>query len=244
MNDNTALAYAIAALAAAVTTIQPPVLMPEILDQFAINDAVDLSSRVGSSAFVPGSAPLDIIWDGDVSNFPSFVVALCLWTKEGTLHAVGDTGILIIDRRDILINYHSIYTVDTDTARTNHTNDRALQNSRAMYACIKSSIQGDLKDIIFTQFDNIPDYDDGITLFKKLMIFTTVASHQLSMLSFTNILNFPPSDHQFNIPTINSKLFHLYILSTTSSRTLDDSERISHTINAYKKIVQPESWAQ
>jgi len=113
-----------------------------------------------------------------------------------------------------------------------------------MYACIKSSIKGDLKDIIFTQFDNIPHYDDGITLFKKLTTFTTVASLQLSMLSFTNILNFTSSDHQFNIPTINSKFIHLLILSTTSSSTLDDTERISHTINAYKKIIQLESWAQ
>jgi len=240
MTENTALANAIAVVA----SIQPPVLTPKIYNPFVTNDAFDLSSRVGSSVFVSASAPLGIIWDGDISNIPSFVVALRLHAKEGKWDAAGDTGILTIDGRDILTNYHSIYTVDVDTACTNRTNDRALQNSRTMYACIKSSIKGDLKDAIFTQFENIPNYDNGMALFKKLITFTTVASLQLSMVSFTNILNFSPSDHQFNIPTINSKLIHLFILSTTSSSTLDNSERISHTINAYKKIMQPESWAQ
>ena len=113
-----------------------------------------------------------------------------------------------------------------------------------MYSCIKSSIQGDLKNTIFTQFKNIPDHDDGIALFKKLTTFTIVASMQLSMISFTNILNFSPSELLFNIPAINSKLLHLFILSTTSSRTIDDAKGISHTLNAYGKIVQPEAWAQ
>jgi len=63
-------------------------------------------------------------------------------------------------------------------------------------------------------------------------------------MSFTNILNFTPSDYQFNIPAINIKLIYLFIFSTTSLRNPDDAESISHTINIYKKIVQPESWTQ
>ena len=245
MSDNTVLANAIAALAAAVAAIRPPAVTPKIYeDPFATNDPFDLSSRVGSNAFLSSSAPLDVIWDGDVANFPSFVVALRLRAKEAKWDAAGDSGILTISGKDILTEYHSISTTDIEAARTARTNNRALQNSRAMYSCIKNSIKGDIRDTIFTQFDNIPDYEDGDTLFKKITTFTTVASLQLSMLSFTNILNFSPSDHQFNIATINSKLIHLFILSTTSSRTLDEAERISHTINVYKKIVQPESWAQ
>jgi len=194
MTNNTALANAIAALAAAVTAIQLPVLTPIIYNPFVTNDAFDLSSRVGSSAFISASALLDIIWDSDVLNFPSFIVALRLRTKEGKWDAAGDTGILTIGEQDFLTDYHSIDTADIDTARTNCTNNRTLQNSRAMYACIKSSIKGDPKDIIFTQFDKIPDYDDSTTLFKKLTTFTTVPLLQFSMLSFTNILNFTPSD--------------------------------------------------
>jgi len=112
-----------------------------------------------------------------------------------------------------------------------------------MYPYIKNFAKGDLKDTIFTQFNSIPDKDNGDTLLKKLTTFTTIALLQLSMLSLTKILNFTPSDHQFNIPAINSKLINLFILSTTSSRSLDNVERITHTINVYKKIMQLESWA-
>ena len=244
MANNAALANAIAALAAAVAAIRPPAAPTKIYDPFASNDPFDLSSRSGSTAYTSCSAPLDQIWDGDVSNFPSFVVVLRLRAKEGKWDAAGDTGILQVDGKDILTEYHSITNQHIEDARIARTNDRALQNSKAMYACIKSSVKGNLKDTIFTQFDNIPDYDDGVALFKKMTTFTTVASLQLSMLSFTNILNFSPSDLHFNIPAINSKLIHLFILSTTSSRKIDDSEQISHTLNAYGKIVQPESWAQ
>jgi len=113
-----------------------------------------------------------------------------------------------------------------------------------MYACIKSSINGDVKDTIFTQFANLPAHEDGVALFKQLTTFTTVASLQLLVLSFMNILQFSPFDFQFNIPVINSKLLHLFVLATTASRYLLDSKRIQHTLDAYSKILQLESWAQ
>jgi len=69
------LANAIVALPMAVAAVQPPVLTPKIYNPFATNDPVALASRVGSSAFIPAYASLDSIWDGDVSNFPFFVVA-------------------------------------------------------------------------------------------------------------------------------------------------------------------------
>jgi len=57
--------------------------------------------------------------DGDISNFPSFVAALRLRAKEAKWNTVGDTGILTIAGKDILTEYHSIATVDIDTARIN-----------------------------------------------------------------------------------------------------------------------------
>jgi len=56
---------------------------------------------------------------------------------------------------------------------------------------------------------------DGIKLFKKLTTFTTVASLQLSLLSFNSILEFNPFDHAFDVPTINTKLMNLLTLATT-----------------------------
>ena len=64
------------------------------------------------------------------------------------------------------------------------------------------------------------------------------------MISYQNILNFDPSEYKFNIPLLNGKLIHLFVLATTQTRTLLASERIQHTINIYAKILQPEDWEQ
>ena len=105
-----------------------------------------------------------------------------------------------------------------------------------MFSCIKLSIKGNIKDTIFTQFGNLPTHEDGIALFKKIATFTTVTSLQLSMLSFNNILNFNPFDYKFNTHVIHRKIIHLFILATTSSRTLFDSEKIQHISNVYVKL--------
>ena len=113
-----------------------------------------------------------------------------------------------------------------------------------MFKCIKSSIKGILRDTIFTQAGNLPANTDGPTLFKKLTSFTSVASLQLSLLSFNTITALNPFDYDFNISAINTKLMQLFVLCTTQHRILDDNERIQHTLNVYSKIKQPEVWAQ
>ena len=113
-----------------------------------------------------------------------------------------------------------------------------------MYNCVKSSITGDIKDTIFSQFDNIPKTEYSKGLFKNLTTFTTVSSLQLSMLSLNNIVNFNPADYVYNVPVINSKFIHLFVLITTSTRQLLESELIQHVLNAYGKILQLEIWAQ
>ena len=113
-----------------------------------------------------------------------------------------------------------------------------------MFKCIKASIKGTLRDTIFTQSGNLPANTDGPTLFKKLTSFTSVASLQLSLLSFNTITLLNPFDYAFNISSINTKLMQLFVLCTTQHRTLDDNERIQHTLNVYSKIQQPEVWAQ
>ena len=64
------------------------------------------------------------------------------------------------------------------------------------------------------------------------------------MISFQNILNFDRSEYKFNIPLLNGKLIHLFVLTTTQTRSLLASEHIQHTIIVYSKILQPEAWAQ
>jgi hypothetical protein len=102
-----------------------------------------------------------------------------------------------------------------------------------MYKCVKSSITG----------NNLLTTEDGPTLFKKLTAFTMVASLQLSMLSLKIILEIDPAVHKFHIPTINTKLNHLFVLATTREHTLQPSEHILHTSTAYSRIKEPEQWA-
>ena len=144
----------------------------------------------------------------------------------------GASKILLVDAKSIFSDYHTINGTQITDAAAVHINDRAIQNSSALFKCLESSIVGDLKYTIFSQSDNISTNEDGISLFKLLTIFTTVAPLQLSMISFNHILNFDPSEFNFSIPKINSKLINLFLLATTKTHKLLDSERIQHTLNA------------
>lgn len=257
MAGNVDLAAAIGLLVTAIQGMPRAAPPPrQVFDPFASDDAFDLSSRSGSSAYATVSSPLDTVWNGDTATFPSFVVALRIRAKEGKWDAAGTvdpvtnittpnpTNILQIGGKNILTEYHSISDTEIETAATARTNDRAIQNSKAMFSCIKLSIDGDVKSTIFSQYGNLPEHDDGNALFKMITTFTAVSSLQLSMLSFNNILTFNPHEFDYNIPVINSKLIHYFVLSTTSTRTLLDAEKIQHLLTVYGKILQPETWAQ
>ena len=154
------------------------------------------------------------------------------------------SNIITIAGHNILADYHSVTDDEVDVASLNHTDDQVIQNSSSFFKWLESSVTGNLKATIFTQSGNLPENEDGIKLFKLLTSSTTVASLQLSMSSFNNILHFNPALHKFSIPNINSKLINLFMLATTNTCKLFDTEKIQHTINVYNKIKQPEIWAQ
>jgi hypothetical protein len=252
MADNAAIAAALANLAAAINNMnnnaapQQPPRAPHvvILDPFESDEPFDLSARVGSTAFANACAALDDPWNGNVDTFPAFIISLRIRSGEVHWDAPAPRGILTIDGHNLLTEYHSITDTEITAARTARVDPRSIQNSRAMYKYLKSSITGDLRATVFDQAGNVPIYEDGPTLFKKLTDFTMVASLQLSMLSFKMILEFDPAVHTFHIPTVNTKLKHLFVLATTRERELLASERIQHTLTVYARIQQPEPWAQ
>ena len=244
MTDTATLAATMTALADAIIAMPQATVNPKVYDPFKSNDPFVLSSRSGSMAYERISAPLDDIWDGEVTKFPSFVTELRIRAAEGKWNLDADPGILKFGTKNILTDYHSISDADIEAARVARTSDCALQNALSIFTCIKSSIKGTLKDTIFNRIGNIPTHNDGVALFKQITSFSTVASVQLSMLSFQNILNFDVTEHNFDIPTINSKLCSLFTLATSSTRTLAESERIQHTLSAYSKILQPDTWAR
>ena len=144
----------------------------------------------------------------------------------------------------MLENYHATDKSTVEAACAARVDDRAKQNAKAMFRCIKSSITGSIKTTIFGQFGNISTHEDGPTLFKKVTGFTPISSIQLSIASLQQIIDYNPADDNFEISTINTKLTNLFILATTNTRMLKDAERIQHTLNVYSKILQPEIWAQ
>jgi len=108
-----------------------------------------------------------------------------------------------------------------------------------MYKFIKLLITGDLKSTVFSQIGNLPTHDNGVALFKKLTLFMAVASLQLSILSFNQILNFDPNEYNFKILVINTKLSNLFFLATTRAHQISDAEKIQQMLTVYAAIKQP-----
>ena len=233
------------ATAAAAVNVPPPVTVN--LNPFASAAPFDLGSRAGSHAFDKAGAILDSTWDGTIDKFPPFLLSLRIRASEVNWGANAPQGILSYtingQARNLLTDHHFVTAAVVEASRAARTNDCAIQNPRALYSCLKSSITGDLKATLFDQAGNLPIHEDGPTLFIKLTSFTMTATLQLSMLSFKQILEFDPASCEFNIASVNTKLNHLFILATTSQRQLDDLEKIQHTITAYSRIKQPEQWA-
>ena len=188
-----------------------------IHDLFASGQPLNLGGRLGMEAFHEISKALPQTWDGDTGSFPSFVINLRLRAIKSKWHAIDGSGILMVDGKNIFTEFHSITDTNITQARTNRTNDRATQNSKALYQCLESSISGALKTTIFSQTENIPEHEDGVHLFKSITNFTAVSSFQLSNLSLQQILDFDPAELDFQISNINTKLIHLFMLATMKS---------------------------
>ena len=73
--------------------------------------------------------------------------------------------------------------------------------------------------------------------------FTITSSLQLSVTAFQEILEFDPEVYKFHIPSINTKLLNLFVLTTTPHQTVQDAKRIQHTVTVYGRIQQSQTWA-
>lgn len=252
-----ALAAAMQNIAVALQAIQnlhqpaPPVhpaAAPPLLDIFAAAQPFDRATRAGASAYDKACAPLDVLWDGTIESFPSFMIALRIRADEVRWNSAAPQGILSYtvgaDQKDLLTEYHTITEAIAEAARAARNDARAIQNSRALYHTLKSSITGDLRATMFDQAGNLPVHEDGPLLLLRLTSFTMASSLQLSIQSFSQLQNLDPSDFEFNISRVNTKLNHLFVLATTGQRQLGEPEKIVHTLTCYDRIKQPEQWAQ
>jgi len=158
---------------------------------------------------------LDDEWDDGVQTFPSFIVSLRLRASDAKWDDPLPHGIINIAGKDVLTDYHSFTDTEITDSRTNQNDNRAIQNEMAMIQCVKSSIKGIIRDIIFTQLGNLSTHQNGIIIFKKFTSFISVSSIQLSLLFFNTILEYNLLDLEFDISKNNTKLNHLFMLDTT-----------------------------
>jgi hypothetical protein len=106
----------------------------------------------------------------------------------------------------------------------------------------KNSISGNLRTMIFAQARKLPATKDGPALLKKSTALTMVASPQLLMLSFNDILELVDKSSTSQPQTPMSS--YLFVLATTHERQLLESEHIQHTLAVCAIVKQPEFWAK
>ena len=103
-------------------------------------------------------------------------------------------------------------------------------------------VTGTICDTVFEQVQNLPTNKDGVALFKLLTFFTVVASLQLLILSFNQIISLLPSTVDYVFFAINANLTHISLLARTPTRVLKDAEKIQHTLTMYGCIKHPATW--
>jgi hypothetical protein len=152
------LATAIAALAANNAAVAAPPAAAGCLDPIHENAPFDLTSRSGAAAYTRVSTKLDESWNGDVSKFASFVIALQLRARDANWDAPPPHGILTItDPSDpnktynLLSEYHRLTEPAILNAAQARTDARAKQNSTALYRSLRVSLEGDVKSTMLQQ---------------------------------------------------------------------------------------------
>ena len=249
-NAQNNLATTLAALTTVLTNMhqQPPPAVPADpvphqnvlhVDPLASTQAINLNSRAGLEAYKRMSSALPVKWDGTTTSFPDFLVVLTSRSQEARWNSPGASGILTINGLQLLTDYSNISEAELETARTARTDARALQNSKAMFLCLVSSMHGNLLVYLQTQMQSALIQEDGPTLLKHMLTFSPVSNLNTKTLSSKQVMDFDPSSYKFDIVSINKSLLHLFVLCGTRF-TLD--EQIFYTTSTYLKIKRPEAW--
>ena len=190
MNDTSAqqLAQAIKALATATTAPPaapaaiPPPPIPDHISPYEGN-ALDLSSRTGTSLFQKGSEALASKFTGKVEDLHLFLADLkdrsktCQWNS--TTHGIIS---LVISGTtyNLLDDYGKVNATQIEAAcvtRVGAGDVRACQNAQMMYECLKNSITDDAKSALASRELNF--HEDGPMLFFHIV-------NQLFMATFSN----------------------------------------------------------
>ena len=134
---------------------------------------------------------------------------------------------------NIVTKYQSIFSANIVDSFIACTDNCVIQNSKAFYSILFKSVTVTIRDTVFEQAKNLPTNKPGVALFKPFTLFTVAASLQLSILSLNQIMILLPSMYNFVIPTINTNITYMFLLTCTPTRTLNDVKQIQQTLTMY-----------
>ena len=256
MNDATAqqLAQAIQALAmaaaappAAPAAIPPPAI-PDHISPYEGN-ALDLSSRTGTSLFQKGSEALASKFTGKVEDLHLFLADLkdrsetcqCNSTTHGIISLVisGTTYSLLDDYGKI----NATQIKAARVARAGAGDVRARQNAQMMYECLKNSITDNAKSALASRELNF--HEDGPTLFFRIVnqLFTAMFSN--AQATRDKLAEFHPKRFRYDILQVNNFIcaaVKTLKATSTSGGTITDQEILYFQFKIYKKIKAPVEW--
>ena len=216
-------------------------------DLFASNQPFNLAHQSGLAAYEQACAPLKSKWNGGPSDYPTFLIELRDCARDCKWDASGTTGIVNIPQHgraiNVLHNHHGLREASVLDAYAAGTEPRAVQNSKSMYKCIKSSLTGDALTSIFNTPGNAPTHDDGIELFFKCTKLSTISSVRLANKAIADLNTYCPSTRAFELPMVFEDIAKHFIL-VSASRSLSDSDKIPHALAIIKKIQQPSTFAR
>ncbi|CAJ1962755.1 unnamed protein product [Cylindrotheca closterium] len=120
-------------------------------------------------------------------------------------------------------------------------NDRAKQNSLALYECLSNSVSGNLYLNFFSQSGNLPAQRDGPLLFKAISKFTTINTMSSAVDTTDSLTNLDPALYNFNIVLINQELNQLFVRTAQSpfGHIVNNPYKLFYSLKAYEKIKRP-----
>ena len=242
-----ALATAAAAPPAAPAAISPPPI-PDHISPYEGN-ALDLSSRTGTSLFQKGSEALASKFTGKVEDLHLFLADLkdrsetCRWnsTTHGIISLVisGTTSNLLDD-------YGKVNATQIETARVacaGAGDVRAHQNAQMMYECLKNSITDDAKSALASRELNF--HEDGPTLFFHIVNQLFTATFSNAQATRDKLAEFHPKYFRYNILQVNNFIraaVKTLKAASTSGGMITDQEILYFQFKIYKKIKAPAEW--
>ena len=215
-----------------------------VIDLFSSTLPHDQSTRHGQAAYnkviEPPKHKLSL---NDPMSIVKFKSEAQLHARDVNWGSAAPQGILTYVENGVTYNIleepEKISMATLVATLANNQDPRYLQDRKGMYHYVLAGLDDDLRSLIFDQPGNLPAVNDGPILFKLAMGFTSAATLQQSLNAQTELWNYDPSKHDFDLAKVHKDLANLFALMRTQHRNPSEHERGHFALAIYKKIKQP-----